>query len=71
MLQLFAKMGLKANEIKTKWMLFRGAPAPRALSKEIYNEMWKKRQNKSRLGEGRHEQWTKKMVKCEIYGKRM
>ena len=71
MLWLFAKMGLKANEIKTKWMLFRGAPAPRALSKEVYDEMWKKRRNKSRLGEGHHEQWRKRMVECEICGKRM
>ena len=71
MIRLFAKMGLKANEIKTKWMLFRGAPAPRALAKETYDEMWKKRRNKPRWGKEGQEQWRRKMVECEICGKWM
>ena len=66
MVRLFARVGLKANEGKTKWMLFRGAPAPKAMKKEVYDKMWKKRRRKKRReGDGKYEEWRRKRVECE------
>ena len=36
-IDLFGKVGLKANESKTKFMVIRGAAAPRAMTTEAYN----------------------------------
>ena len=50
---------------------FQGGASAAGFVEEVYDEMWKKRRNKSRLGEGHHEQWRQRMVECEICGKRM
>ena len=44
-IDLFSKIGLKANEKKTKYMILRGAAAPKALSTQVYDNIDRKRRN--------------------------
>ena len=39
MVLLLERFGLKTNELKTKFMILRGAEAPRALEREVYDRM--------------------------------
>ena len=39
MIELFKRVGLATNEIKTKFMVVRGAAVPQALSTNVYNQM--------------------------------
>lgn len=47
---LFAKIGLKANESKTKFMIVRGAKAPTALSREQYESRINQQLRNNRRG---------------------
>ena len=37
-IELFSRVGLKANETKTKYMVIRGAAAPKAMTKQQYHQ---------------------------------
>ena len=58
---LFERMGLKANQMKTKFMVVRGTQAPTARSQETYNEMMK--------GDRKGPNWRKKKTACLKCGK--
>ena len=47
MINLFERVGLKTNEIKTKCMVLRGPPAPKPLSREVYDRA---RRRRKRIG---------------------
>ena len=65
-IELFGKMGLKPNATKTKFMIVRGAPAPRAKTRTEYN----KRKN----GRNKHpfsasgQEWRKLKTTCNVCG---
>jgi len=65
---LFSQVGLKANENKTKFMVVRGAAAPKALSKEVYDNI-----NRRRKGENptnlTYKERRKLDVSYEVCGK--
>ena len=61
---LFEKVGLKTNEKKTKYMVFRGPAAPFSLSDKAYARRC--------TGKGEsYEERRKAQVKCDICGKEM
>ena len=64
MFSLFLKLGLHANENKTKFMIIRGPRAPAALSLESYN----KRMNKEGIPD---KVWRKMRSRCEICEKEL
>ena len=64
MFSLFLKLGLHANENKTKFMIIRGPRAPAALSLESYN----KRVNKEGIPD---KIWRKMRSRCEICEKEL
>ena len=66
MLTIFKEMGLHPNATKTKFMVFRGAPAPKALSKVNYNKI--RRSKTIRLGIVSRCDWGKKITTCRICG---
>ena len=69
-IELFGRVGLKANELKTKYMIVRGAAAPKAMSTENYNNIT--RVAKTGLQSGmKHNEWRKMMTECTICGKQM
>jgi len=61
MIGLFKEMGLNTNETKTKYMILRGAAAPKALSLKIFNKI-QKRGKRARLGT--HSTWRRKKTEC-------
>ena len=69
MIELFERMGLHANEQKTKFMIVRGASAPRALEKGAYDRRWRREKVKKRWGEGKYESWRRREAECRICGK--
>ena len=71
MVELFKRVGLQTNEVKTKFMVVRGAAAPRALNENVYNKMCHRVRTKRRAIFGKQEEWRKKMVECRICGKKM
>ena len=66
MIELFGKFGLKPNASKTKFMIFRGAPAPRAKTQIEYNKMIRTRNNTSFAATG--EERRKLKTNCPICG---
>ena len=68
MIVLFERFGLKTNELKTKFMILRGAEAPRALEDEVYDKI-RRRGRGVRMRFGEKESWAKQKVTCEICGK--
>ena len=61
---LFEKVGLRTNESKTKFMVFRGPSAPKAISKQAYYRMV--------TGKGKtYNERRKERVQCTICGKEM
>ena len=62
MIDLFERMGLNTNEVKTKFMVVRGTQAPTARTQETYNRMARKEKGPS---------WQKQKVKCQECGKEM
>ena len=69
MLVLFKEMGLHPNASKTKFMIFRGAPAPRALNKVKYDKI--RRSKRIQLGMPHRQEWRKRLTTCRICGKRL
>ena len=69
MLTIFKEMGLHPNATKTKFMVFRGAPAPKALSKVNYNKI--RRSKRIRVGMASRCDWGKKITTCRICGKKL
>ena len=67
--ELFGRVGLKANAEKTKYMVVRGAAAPRALTKEEYDKRLKSR-SRAKFTE-KTEKWRRQSVKCLLCGKEM
>ena len=39
LIELFERVGLETNEIKTKYMIIRGAAAPKAMTREVYDKI--------------------------------
>ena len=72
-IDLFGKVGLKANESKTKFMVIRGAAAPRAMTTEAYNNRQRDRKSRPRITvqESRYEKWRRMRVECNICGAKM
>ena len=68
-ISLFAKVGLIANDKKTKFMIVRGAAAPKALNHETYNRRWRKGTARTKLGMGAYDTWRRKNISCDICGK--
>ena len=70
MIGLFKEMGLNTNETKTKYIILRGAAAPKALSLKIFNKI-QKRGKRARLGmETTHSTWRRKKTECERFVER-
>ena len=67
LIELFERVGLETNEIKTKYMIIRGAAAPKAMTKEVYDKI-KRRGRKVRWKDGRDRQAEKRRarVQCRI-----
>ena len=65
---LFSRIGLQANDKKTKFMVVRGQPAPTALSKIVYDNIAKR---KGRKGKSTtyYNQRRRKKTQCEICDK--
>ena len=61
---LFEKVGLRTNETKTKYMVFRGPTPPKEICKVAYDRM------NSGVGKT-YEERRREAVKCEICGKNM
>ena len=57
---LFSKFGLKANRMKTKFMVVRGAQVPMAQDAQTYNRV--------RMGGISRNQWRKEMITCSRCG---
>ena len=68
-IELFGRVGLKANAEKTKYMVVRGAAAPRALTKEEYNKRLKSR-SRAKFTD-KTGQWRRQSVECLLCGKKM
>ena len=73
---LFAKIGLKANNSKTKFMIVRGAKAPTALSRDQYESRINQQLRNSRRGpriasNTKYNEWRKQKVECSVCGKVM
>ena len=68
-ISMFARIGLKANEKKTKFMIVRGAKAPQALSDIAYRNV--NNGKKRRKVENTYQMRKKRDVECEICGKTM
>ena len=68
LLELFSKIGLKPNASKTKFMIFCGAPAPRAKSRANYNKIHRSRGLDSSLSD---REWRKLQTTCNICGKEL
>ena len=64
--ELFSRMGLKPNASKTKFMIFRGAPAPCAKTRRNYNKIHRPRRIASSSTD---REWRKARTKCTICGK--
>ena len=69
MINLFSKVGLKPNAMKTKFMIFCGAPAPRAKKREDYDKIKCKRRNAPLSSSGG--EWRKLKTNCTICGKEL
>ena len=67
-LELFGRMGLQPNADKTKVMIFRGAPAPRAKSRADYNKIRRTRNTSSSL---LNQEWRKLRTNCTVCGKEL
>ena len=65
---LFGRVGLKANERKTKFMIVRGAAAPKALSTQTYDNIATRRQGGTTTT---YTQQRKQPQTCARCGKRM
>ena len=62
MIKLFERVGLKTNETKTKFMVFRGPAPPKAMNNNAYRRM--------KTGRGKtYEEQRKQKVACNICGK--
>ena len=70
-IQLFSQIGLKANVDKTKFMVVRGAAAPRALTTEQYEQRMNKRRTRQTIFGNGSEEWRKQRVECTQCGKVM
>ena len=66
---LFAKVGLKANAKKTKHMIVRGAAAPKALSKDAYDNIDRRRKNQQTTAS--YAEQRKQIVSCPICNKQI
>ena len=64
-IKLFSKMGLKPNATKTKFMVFRGAPAPRAKSRNNYDNIRRTRTSTFTTTQ----EWRKLRTNCNICDK--
>ena len=69
-IDLFSKIGLQPNAQKTKFMIFRGPPAPRALTREQYKNIHKRRKQ-SAIGRVKSQQWRSHQVTCPECGKNL
>ena len=65
-LKLFSKMGLTPNAKKTKFMIVRGAPAPRAKTREVYKKMVRKKKTAPLVTTTRD--WRSLKTTCNICG---
>ena len=68
LIQLFERVGLKANETKTKVMKVRGAAEPSTLRQEVYDKIAERRRGGITTT---HAQHCKEQVTCTICGKAM
>ena len=69
-IKLFGKVGLKANEEKTKFMIVRGAPAPEVLSTEVYQNIRRNRRVRYNR-EDQHGGGRRTWVECPVCRKGM
>ena len=67
MISLFGKVGLRPNATKTKFMVFRGAPTPRAKKREDYNKIRRKRRKAPLVSSTR--EWRLLRTTCAVCGK--
>ena len=67
-ISLFEKVGLRANEKKTKFMIVRGAQAPTALSTTTYNNIALRRLGGNRGCTSTYAQRRKEIQTCTICG---
>ena len=68
-IDLFSKLGLKANEKKTKFMIVRGTAAPKSLSKETYDNIDRRR--RCQPTSETHAERRKRKVECPICNKQI
>ena len=67
-IRLFNRIGLRANETKTKYMIVRGQAAPTALRKDIYNNIAARREGRRTTT---YQQRRKQLTRCTICGKEL
>ena len=68
MVKLFERVGLKTNEVKTKWMIVRGPGVPDAQSNETYNRI---RRGTGKVKRKFVKEERLKKVECEICGSKV
>ena len=69
-IDLFKEFGLNTNETKTKFMIVRGAKAPKAQSQDMYNRLQRQRRGEERREKSFSEQQKERVI-CNICGKEM
>ena len=52
-------------------MIMRGAAAPRALRKEVYDRMQRRKGNRRGTTQQTHTEWRKQTTECAVCGKRL
>ena len=67
-IELFARVGLQANEVKTKFMVVRGAKAPPALTPSAYQAMTTRYQGGTRRNAD-YNTWRTTVVQCPVCNK--
>ena len=70
-IKLFERVGLRANEKKTKFMIVRGANAPTALSTAAYNNIAARHNRRRPIDTNTYEQRRRQLQTCIICGKQL